>query len=43
MIATGDSEGLTTSEIAGYAALVGFTSFLTTFITMYALQRMKEK
>jgi len=37
-----DTEGLTTSEIAGYAALVGFTSFLTTFITMYALQKLKK-
>jgi len=41
MIAEGDSGGLTPKEIACYAALVGFTSFLTTFITMYALQKLK--
>jgi len=42
MIAEGDSKGLTAKEIACYAALVGFTSFLTTFITMYALQKLQK-
>jgi len=39
---TTEGEGLTAKEIACYAALVGFTSFLTTFITMYALQKMQK-
>lgn len=36
-----EEEGMTTGEIVGYAALVGFSTFLTTAITMYAMQKLK--
>jgi hypothetical protein len=37
-----DNEGMTTGEIIGYAGLVGFATFCTTAITMYALRRMQK-